>query len=732
MATTTTNSSTPLINYFSRDFNTLRQDLITYLKNYHSDQFKYLNANTPDMLFLELLAYTGDTLNYSLDKSFNEAFRLTAQSRESLVRIANDLGFYNFFPTPSSTQVILSINVPAIANSDGTALIPNSQYLFGIYPGMILQSSNGTNFECLDEVNFAQSLNRTIIPNLDSNGRLIDFTVNKSIPITAGQTKIQRFYVSQSVAKPFLEVVLDDTEITEVLGVVAVAGNSYDIPADDEFRNSNNLYVEVENLSTDKVFVQLENIPSELQNVVNIYTDMTINYGDWIEKPKRFVVRHDKNNQTSLIFGSTLVDYTTWNQVIGGVDTTELANFSLNQILNNMALGEVPPIDSTLFIKFRSGAGVATNVAANTINTITSKQVFLPSTPGNLTIFDQVRNTLKVSSNLPAVGGSNALSNEDLRNSVGRIFSANDRAVTYEDVKNLISKMPAKFGQPFRISYEEIKPQLLSFTQLQNYVTNQLDQLLSEPTSVDRETKVQEIKDFITTYPTQKVITNSQTGITYSLSQISNGLNSTNNVAEHALWYGEKCRLYVLGLDSSLQPLSIYKDSTTGVLKSANEILKNNIKNFLTEKRVIGDWIDITDALVVNFQVDFKIIADKKNKQQVLVNCLTALRDYFNPNQWNINQPIFISNVSNLIQNIEGVVNVVEINFNNIWGKDLSTGLDYSPVEVGRYKFLQPTPLNTQNNKYGMIAFDNVIVSAPHTFLSCKFPDADIVGSVVN
>ena len=88
----------PLVNYFNRDFAQLRADLMNYAKTYHSDKFAYFNDASPDMMYLELLAYIGDTLNYSIDRAFNESFRNTAQSRESFIRIAQDLGFYNFYP----------------------------------------------------------------------------------------------------------------------------------------------------------------------------------------------------------------------------------------------------------------------------------------------------------------------------------------------------------------------------------------------------------------------------------------------------------------------------------------------------------------------------------------------------------------------------------------------------------------------------------------------------------
>lgn len=721
-----TTPTTPLINYFSRDFNALQTDLVNYVKNYHADSFKYFNEASPDFMYLQLLAYIGDGLNFQLDKAFNESFRASAQSRDSLIRIAQDFGFYNYFAKPSSTQITATISVPATPNTDGSAMIPDSQYLFSIKPGMLLQSSNSTLFECNEEVNFSQSNNRIIIPNYNTNGNLLDYTIKKTAKVVAGQTKIQRFYVSPSTSKPFLEILLDDDAVTEIIGVVLVQGNSFTVPTDEEFRNvGDSNYVEVDNLAEDKIFVELNPVDLTSQNIVNIYTDMTISYGDWINKPKRFVTRRDKNNLTSLIFGSTLVDYSTWNSLVGNLDASQLVNFSLNQILNNKALGEVPPIDSTLFIKFRSGAGVSTNIITNSITDVISKSIVTPSNPGNLSVLQQVKDSLKIESNLPAIGGTNAMSNEELRNSVGKIFSANDRAVTYEDVKALINKMPSQYGQPFRISYEEIKPQLLNYTQIQNFIDIKLDDVLNAVTTIDKENAIQNIRDYLTNYPSQIAYQNGGQQIT--LSQLTNGLNTDSNTIQNKMWYGEKCRLYVLGIDENLIPSTIYKDAN-GIWRSPNEELKTNIKNYLVQKRIIGDWIDIVDAKVINFQINFKVIVDKKNKQKVLIDCLTTLRNYFNVYNWQINQPIFIANIQTILQEIEGVVNVISLDFYNVFDTDISTGVAYSPKEIGRYPFLIDDISNT-STKFKMQSFNNIILSDPSTFFSVKYPEKDIIGS---
>lgn len=719
------NTTPTLINYFSRDFTQLRTDLINYVKNYHADKFQYFNDASTDMMYLELLAYVGDVKSYELDKAFNEAFRGTAQARESMIRIAQDLGFYSFNPRPASTQISVSIDVPPIPNDDGSAMVPDPRYLVGIYSGMKVESSNGSTFECVEEINFASGDRRTIIPNFDSNNQLVNFTVTKAVVVIAGETKVQRYYVSASNVKPFLDVLIDDDQVTEIVGVLAVAGNTYDVPDDEDFRNLDKTYVQVENLAQDKIFIDINPIPNEIQSIVNAYTDMTINYGEWVNKPKRFILRRDKDNKARIIFGSTLVDYSYWNQLIGTTDVSKITNFSLNQVLNNVALGEIPSIDSTIFIKFRTGAGTSTNALSNEITDIIDKQFFSFTQTSDFSILDKVRNSLRVSSNLPAIGGANAMTNEEIRESVGKVFSANDRAVTYEDVKTLLYNMPSKYGRPFRTSYEEIKPKVLNYYQIKNYVESQLADLLTLSSYYERENKVSEINKFLSDLPVTPVSID-QMSAPVSIGVSSDGiLNYTKS-----LWLGEKCRLYLLGIDQDYLPTTLYKDAN-GVWRSKNDLLKLNIKNFLKEKRIIGDWIDIVDAKVVNFQIEFKIMADKKNKQKVLIDCLTRLRDYFDVHNWQINQPIFISNVYAILQEIDGVINVVDIKFYNIFGKDIESNKDYMPVEIGRYHNNTNVSYNNQNNKYLMGTVNNVILSKPDTFLHCRFPESDIKGYLV-
>lgn len=710
------------VNYLSRDFQSLRESLISFAKTYHSDKFSFFNDASPDMLYLEMCAYTGDMLSFYIDKTFNESFLSTALARESLVRISSDLGFNEIGTTPAQTQVVLTIKVPFKVDTSGT-VVPNSDYLLAIQSGMRLGADSGTPFEVLEEVNFADPQNRTIIPNLDGNNQIIDYTIEKTAVAKAGTTKIQRFYVSDTLAKPFLNVTLDDQTITEIIGVVSTPNSVFTAPVDADFVDPDKAYFQVDYLTQDTKFVEINPVQTSSSSSTS-FIEPTVKVGETIPISKRFIVRRDVNDLVTLTFGSSSPSFGAFNSLIQ--TQVDASTISFNQILNNTALGEIPPANSTLFIKYRTGGGSSTNTIAGQINTIVAKSFFAAGSSVDLTILQQTRNSLAVRNDLPAMGGKDLPSNEEIRATSGKIFAAQDRGVTYEDIKNLIERMPPAFGKPFRISYEEIKPRVTDYSQVENGVNIKLAELLTQTTQIGRQVKAQEITKFLNDLHTGIATIDSSTQVVSTLDAAS--LQLLGQIP--TLWIGEKARLYIIGIDENGQLVTAIKDEN-GIFTSPNDLLKANIKEFLREKRVIGDWVDIVDGRVVNMQVEFTVMVDKRNKQQTLVEALTKMRDYFSINNWQMNQPIFISNAFTILQEINGVINVVDLKFYNIFGVDPITGKQYAPLETGRYRNNKLPAVNTANNKFEMNSINNVILGYPDSIFEVKYPETDIIGNAI-
>ena len=110
-------------------------------------------------------------------------------------------------------------------------------------------------------------------------------------------------------------------------------------------------------------------------------------------------------------------------------------------------------------------------------------------------------------------------------------------------------------------------------------------------------------------------------------------------------------------------------------LTTASTSLKKNLSNYLSQYRIIGDTINIKDAFVINIGVDFEIIVRPNfNSNEVLRNCINSLIQYFNIDNWQINQPIILKEIEVRLDKIEGVQTVKKVQITNKVG----TSLGYS------------------------------------------------------
>ena len=159
--------------------------------------------------------------------------------------------------------------------------------------------------------------------------------------------------------------------------------------------------------------------------------------------------------------------------------------------------------------------------------------------------------------------------------------------------------------------------------------------------------------------------------------------------------------LYTLGYNSDKK------------LTILNEATKNNLKTYLEQHRMLTDAINIKDAFVINFQLEFEITCFKNyNNAEVLLNCISELQSYFNIDKWQINQPISISEVSNLIGGVAGVQTLENIMFNNVHG----TSSGYSQYKYG---FDRATSKGV------------IYPSLDPSIFELKFPNTDINGRVI-
>jgi len=112
--------------------------------------------------------------------------------------------------------------------------------------------------------------------------------------------------------------------------------------------------------------------------------------------------------------------------------------------------------------------------------------------------------------------------------------------------------------------------------------------------------------------------------------------------------------------------LYILSKNSNGNLTIPSPALSQNLKTFLSEYRMLTDAVNIKSAFIINIGVEFDIIVRPNyNNKLVLNNCLTTLQSYFNIDKWVINQPIILSDLYSILDQVEGVQSVPKINITN-------------------------------------------------------------------
>lgn len=166
---------------------------------------------------------------------------------------------------------------------------------------------------------------------------------------------------------------------------------------------------------------------------------------------------------------------------------------------------------------------------------------------------------------------------------------------------------------------------------------------------------------------------------------------------------------------STIETLNLYclSQNSAGQLDYASTLLKNNLRTYLSQYRIIGDNIEIRDAFIINIGVNFEIIVlPEYNNSEVLLACITVLQNHFNMNNWQLNQPIMLKDLYIMLDKIKGVQTIKTIGIENKAG----TTSGYSAYA---YDILGAT----QNQV--------IYPSLDPSIFEVKYPNLDIKGKVV-
>ena len=413
------------IQYSNKTFVDFRQQLVDYAKNYFPDTYNDFSPTSPGMMFMEMAAYVGDILSFYQDIQLQETFLQYAQEPGNLYNLAYMMGYRPKISTAATVTLDMYQEVRATLNANNQ-YVPNLAYAATVDSNAVVQSDTTprVNFLTQDKVNFAfsSSFDPTEVTVYSTAGSAISyFLLKKQVKAISAEIKTTTYQVPSF--ERFKTITIADTGILGVLDITGSNGETW---------------TEVPYLAQDTVFTETANVGSSKNLAPYILSLQKV--------PRRFVTRFTSTGELQIQFGAgqentddSVITPNPTNVGLGdqiiGVSKIDTA-YDPSNFMYTGAYG-VAPVGS-LYIRYLTGGGVASNVPAGTITTIVSK------TSTATTSGDQ--NNLTVSNPEPATGGKDGDTTDELRQNSLKAFSEQLRAVTKEDYTVRALSMPPRFG----------------------------------------------------------------------------------------------------------------------------------------------------------------------------------------------------------------------------------------------------------------------------------------------
>jgi len=589
------------------------------------------------------------------------SYYIDSQFRESLLAYAEEKR--NVYNIAQSFGYKPNVTAPASVVLDVFQTVPalnekpDERYALNVKAGtQVISTSTGTTFRTVDDANFKFS----------SSYEPRDITIFESednIPtkyllkkkVKAASGNIVSETFTFGSAEKYGQIKLSNPKVIEVISCTDSDGNSW---------------YEVDSLARDTIFTDIENnATNDPTSVVNREVSPYILK---LNKTSRRFTRYiDQNDSSVLRFGAGISNNpdeeiipnpSMVGSTLPGSPTFLTTAFDPSNFLKTKSFG-LAPSNTTLTIKYAYGGGITDNVNANDITSISSISYEISDTLLSTTSVQESKDSVSFINPKPATGGSAGESIREVRENALAYFQAQQRAVTKEDYIVRAYSLPAKYGNIAKVH-------LVQDDQLNRSTgTDELERVVTQD-DVDNQRTIKSLQ-----------------------------VRTPNPLAMN---------MYTLGYNSNKK------------LTNLNQTVKENLKTYLSQYRLVTDAVNIKDAYVINIAINFAILTKAEfAKNEVLLKCVAAVKDFFDIDRWQIGQPIVLSDIAYELSLVDGVASIVP-------PIDSDTVIKIE----NKYKAGQGYSGNFYDIKNSMI--DGVLYPAldPSIF-EIKYPNTDIKGKVV-
>lgn len=603
------------INYINKDFSDFRSQLINFSQTYFPNTYTDFSPSSPGVMFMEQAAYVGDVLSFYLDNQIQENFLQYARQDNNLYELAYMFGYRPKVTGLATVDISFYQLLPA-KQVAGTYL-PDYDYALYINENTDISTPTGVSFVIEDPIDFtvSNSLDPTTVSIAQLSGNEPEYyLLKKKRKASSGTINSTTFSFGSYQEFPTVEI--NASNIAEIIDIVDSEGNKW---------------YEVDYLGQELVFDGIKNTNT---NDPNNYENQDTPY---ILKTKqvqrRFATRFLSQNQLQLQFGAGKPGDND-EEILPNPDNVGLGlPFQKNKLTTAYSPTNfiftntygIAPSNTTLTVRYLTGGGVSSNIAANTLTNLNTNNINFLKSNLNATTSNYIFSSLSSNNEEAASGGEDGDTIEELRQNTISNFNSQMRNVTADDYLVRALSMPGKYGVISKAFTQKPKAE-------------------SSDTTLD---------------------------------------------------------IYVLSYDVNKK------------LNVASSTLKNNLKSYLNQYRMIGDSLSIKDSFIINIGCEFEIITlPNFNNNEVLLECISTLQDYFDISKWQINQPIILRELYVLLDRINGVQTVKDIRVTNKAG-----------INSGYSQYAYDIQGATQ---------DRVIYpSLDPSIFEVKFPNEDIKGKVV-
>jgi hypothetical protein len=438
------------VKYLNRDFADFRQKLIDFSQTYFPNTYNDFSPTSPGMMFMEMAAYVGDVMSFYLDNQLQENFIQFARQTNNLYELAYMFGYKPKATGAAQADIEIFQQLPAV--TVGSTVTPDYSYALTIGENSTVKSLSNNNITFLlqDQCDFSVSSSQdpTEVTVYQTSGDVPQYYLLKKT-----RKSISAKIVSQdfSFGNPtqFSTIDINASNIIGILDVVDSDGNTWyevdHLGQEMVFKNIKNTNTNdpnnVEDIGQAPYLLQLEKIQRRFATRFTSATNLQIQFGAGTSSDEDEVITPNPNNVgIGLPFE---------------VDKLTTA-YSPTNFLFTGTYG-IAPSNTTLTIRYLTGGGVESNIAADDLSTLDTTNVTFNNNNLNGTSANYIFDSIAVSNPAAADGGNAGDTTEEIRQNTLAAASAQMRSVTAEDYLVRALSMPSEFGSVAKAYIEQPK-----------------------------------------------------------------------------------------------------------------------------------------------------------------------------------------------------------------------------------------------------------------------------------